>query len=628
MHLTTVLLSVASAIVFAVSSEAANNPVVAGYLLLNPTNGAAKLKALADNAANIPVNRIFLSFARPGMVYVPGSNTLEHVGLAYGTSGDYGFADLKAQVAKLKAGGVETFLSMGGWNYGCFPYVYTYYSVGGYGTSTPNYYKIQENGPTLAGCTEANMWCYTCEPKSEGTVLADFDIFPEPSNSTTWKAAQQYVIAGAKGPTAPVFHPEMVPGTQWKDTKNGQTNLVPGDGYYAKVNRDPYQDLVYLGKDLGLTGVDVDYEEMWHADYYKSGPAAGPWTNEATTYKYAAIMQDVRLNIQAIAPELLLATAASAAGGLSTPWWGGNLKNIWYFTNKWYPDLYSFIANTGGVNVMTYDLSNNQQYYECPDANTCSLSQQVNYYMKSYSDNGMLAHVGYEIGTPAYPDYNHDPTHQLPLIQSELSAILAVQGAKGGFFWELYKGIGKQPNNVEVSSVAQQICKAALGANTPRCAGTIPQPGGGGSTTIVTGTPTTTVVSPTTTIPTTTTPGGSQCTLPAWSASTAYSGGAKVSYNGRQYTASWWSQGNVPSDGAPWVDNGACTGGPTATPTPGGCGGTAAWSAATAYSGGAKVTYGGFIYTSQWWTQGDTPGSNAVWSKGAACAGTLRRRLY
>jgi hypothetical protein len=147
-------------------------------------------------------------------------------------------------------------------------YVYTYYSVGGYGTSTPNYYKIIENGGSLAACTEANMWCYTCEPQSEGTVLADFDIFPEPANSTTWQSAVNFVKANAKG-DAPVFHPEMVPGTQWTDSKNQKVNLVPGDGYYAKVNRDPYQDLVHLGKDLGLTGVDVDYEEMWHADYYK-----------------------------------------------------------------------------------------------------------------------------------------------------------------------------------------------------------------------------------------------------------------------------------------------------------------------------------------------------------------------
>ncbi|KAF9176245.1 hypothetical protein BGZ50_001257, partial [Haplosporangium sp. Z 11] len=110
MRLTTALLSAASALVFAWTSDAAT-PVVAGYLLLNPTNGPAKLKALADNAATIPVNRIFLAFARPGMVYVPGSNTLEHVGLGYTNGGDFGFADLKARVTTLQANGVEVFLS-------------------------------------------------------------------------------------------------------------------------------------------------------------------------------------------------------------------------------------------------------------------------------------------------------------------------------------------------------------------------------------------------------------------------------------------------------------------------------------------------------------------------------------
>ncbi|KAF9115061.1 hypothetical protein BGX27_009088 [Mortierella sp. AM989] len=622
MRLTATIVSVASTIVFVCSSVAAA-PQAAGYLLLNPTNGPAKLKALADNAANIPINRLFLSFARPGMVYVPGSNTLEHVGLNYANTADFGFADLKTRVTALQAGGVEVFLSVGGWNYGCFPYVYTYYSVGGYGTSTPNYYKIIENGGTLAGCTEANMWCYTCEPKSENTTMVDFDIFPEPANTPTWKAAQEYVIAGAKG-DPPVFHPEMVPGKSWTDSKNQQVNMVPGDGYYATVNRNPYQDLVYLAKDLGLVGVDIDYEEMWHADYYKNGPSAGPWTSHQTVYKYAAIMKDVLINIQAIDPKIKLATAASAAGGLSTNWWGGNLKNIWYNLFKWYPDIYNGIANSGGVNVMTYDLSNNQQYHECPDTGICSLSQQVNYYMNSYATNGMNAYVGYEIGIPAYPDKNHDPTHQLPLIQSELTSILSAQGAKGGFFWELYKPAGVA-SNVDATSAAQQICKAALGANTARCSGVIPQPGGPNPTSTVTVTVTstqtqtqTTTASPSPTNPT--------CSAAAWSASAVYNSGAVVSYNGRQYTAQWWSQNNVPTAGAPWTDNGLCSGG--GNPGTGSCAGTNAWSSSTAYNSGAKVTHGGFIYTAQWWTQGDTPGSASVWTKGSACPAALRRRLY
>ena len=61
---------------------------------------------------------------------------------------------------------------------------------------------------------------------------------------------------------------------------------------------------------------------------------------------------------------------------------------------------------------------------------------------------------------------------------------------------------------------------------------------------------------------TTTTPpgGGGSCTAAAWNAATAYSGGAVVSYNGHQWTAKWWTQGEAPSTGGSgvWADNGAC----------------------------------------------------------------------
>ncbi|KAF9377450.1 hypothetical protein BGX21_003190 [Mortierella sp. AD011] len=238
----------------------------------------------------------------------------------------------------------------------------------------------------------------------------------------------------------------------------------------------------------------------------------------------------------------------------------------------------------------------------------------------------MDALVGYEIGTPAYPDPSHDPTHQLPLTQSELTTILAAQGAKGGFFWELYKSTGAS-TNVDVTSVAQQVCKAALGASTARCSGgTSPS-----SSATVTATATSSAPSSTTTAPaTTTTSSGSSCSAAAWSASASYNAGAKVSYNGHLYTAQWWSQNNTPTDGAPWTDNGACSGGATASPTPtgttGNCASVSPYSSSTAYTGGAQVTSGGYIYTAQWWTQGDAPGSASVWVKGAACSSTLRRR--
>ncbi|WP_374705047.1 glycosyl hydrolase family 18 protein [Andreprevotia sp. IGB-42] len=58
----------------------------------------------------------------------------------------------------------------------------------------------------------------------------------------------------------------------------------------------------------------------------------------------------------------------------------------------------------------------------------------------------------------------------------------------------------------------------------------------------------------------------------AWNSGTAYNGGAQVTYNGRNYTAKWWTQGNIPSsssgEGQPWSDQGPCGITPTATPVP------------------------------------------------------------
>ncbi|KAG0346735.1 Chitinase 1 [Podila minutissima] len=152
-------------------------------------------------------------------------------------------------------------------------------------------------------------------------------------------------------------------------------------------------------------------------------------------------------------------------------------------------------------------------------------------------------------------------------------------------------------------------------------------PSGGSTTATKTTTrpATTTTVPPTkTTVAPISTHGGGSCSAAAWNAATAYGGGATVSYNGHTYTAQWWTQGNVPTSGSPWIGNGPCSGtGPTPTATPG-CSGVAAWSSATAYSSGAKVTYGGYVYTAQWWTQGDTPGSNSVWVQGAACSSSVK----
>lgn len=57
----------------------------------------------------------------------------------------------------------------------------------------------------------------------------------------------------------------------------------------------------------------------------------------------------------------------------------------------------------------------------------------------------------------------------------------------------------------------------------------------------------------------------------AYHSSTVYTGSMRASYNGRNWTARWWAQGEAPSTGGSgvWADNGACGGG-TTTPPPAG----------------------------------------------------------
>ena len=106
----------------------------------------AELQLLASEAATLPITRLWISFFSPTMYYMQGSNTLANTGMNLTDDADFGFAQLKAVVATLKAGGIQVYLSLGGWNYNCFPYAYARYSVGGYGNNTPNYWKIATFG--------------------------------------------------------------------------------------------------------------------------------------------------------------------------------------------------------------------------------------------------------------------------------------------------------------------------------------------------------------------------------------------------------------------------------------------------------------------------------------------------
>ncbi|GAA4840593.1 glycoside hydrolase family 19 protein [Kitasatospora terrestris] len=84
------------------------------------------------------------------------------------------------------------------------------------------------------------------------------------------------------------------------------------------------------------------------------------------------------------------------------------------------------------------------------------------------------------------------------------------------------------------------------------------------------------------------------CAAP-YAASQVYTGGMSASYNGHNWNAKWWTQGETPSTGGSgvWADQGACGGGGT-TPSPSGT--TQAcnhpvWVAGTNYTTGSIVKY-------------------------------------
>jgi predicted chitinase/chitodextrinase len=78
----------------------------------------------------------------------------------------------------------------------------------------------------------------------------------------------------------------------------------------------------------------------------------------------------------------------------------------------------------------------------------------------------------------------------------------------------------------------------------------------------------------------------------AYNNSAVYTGSQRASYNGRNWTAKWWTQGEAPSTGGSgvWADNGACGGGTTPPPNTGTCN-YPNWAAGTFYPAGSIVKY-------------------------------------
>jgi chitinase len=130
------------------------------------------------------------------------------------------------------------------------------------------------------------------------------------------------------------------------------------------------------------------------------------------------------------------------------------------------------------------------------------------------------------------------------------------------------------------------------------------------------------------------------CSFPAWAEGQTYTVGTRVTYSNRGYEAlqthtahpgTNWNPASTPSL---WKDLGACDGTPTPTtppptsgppptsPPPGGGGNCAPpWVSTQVYTGGNEVSYNGRNWRARWWTQGQAPGTNEVWTDLGSCTG-------
>lgn len=110
----------------------------------------------------------------------------------------------------------------------------------------------------------------------------------------------------------------------------------------------------------------------------------------------------------------------------------------------------------------------------------------------------------------------------------------------------------------------------------------------------------------------------STCAAP-WYATGVYTKGDVVSANGTEYKARWYTRGEAPRASAygAWEEIGPC--GTAPKPPAPTC--APAWDATATYHGGDKVSRAGVNYTAQWWTKGELPGSVSwgSWDPGLPC---------
>ncbi|KTC78355.1 glycosyl hydrolase family 18 protein [Legionella brunensis] len=201
----------------------------------------------------------------------------------------------------------------------------------------------------------------------------------------------------------------------------------PTDPIEADLAQASYKNLITLAHDLGMEGIDFDYEEFWHADAYATSWAGQPWATElanqiikaggpsydnlmklatgtGSTYvmpktvdKVAAILHLMTDN--PAAANLHFASAAPPVGARPINsfvygdnkediytkgglWWKGNLKGLWYSLTAKDKEL---VHRFDSLGLMTYDLCGDDAAICAPyGGGPLDLPGQVRAYMSDY----------------------------------------------------------------------------------------------------------------------------------------------------------------------------------------------------------------------------------------------------
>jgi hypothetical protein len=434
------------------------NKLVTVYLLIDSSAALQQYVNDLNKITKPNFNRVIFSFVRPTLTGYSSGNLANTGILGYFDNGDgngiNSFNQLKSAIALSRQKNIQTFLSVGGWNYSCNYAVYGS-KCGDPATADNNIHYDWFPDPTDSSQANSAEISYTNLVKLANDLNVDGIDF---DYEEFWHADQNALT--------------------WGPSSSGEWSTSIANSILA-AGGPSYDNLMQYG-----TGGGASY------------------VMPKTIAKVDGILHDIVDNPSA--ENLLLSAAATPVGGRpatgfvygdTSPdiytkgglWWQGNLKGLWYHLAD---KDQAIVTRFDSLGLMTYDLCDDNPQTCAPySGGPLDLPGQVQAYMKDYltwlkaqtaspadlsvDSTGKVTFLpakyqmslklqfGFEVNQPAYPQ---NVSGQMQLTNSLVNSILSQENASDGvIIWQMYS---KQNTNVADSTTVQytleQSCKTFL----------------------------------------------------------------------------------------------------------------------------------------------------------------------